>query len=324
MDITNMTSEKLEEFTECKTKLLQRKKLLDKNKIELSKVIDAMEDIYRCVKENARSFYIDGEFTSIYEQYFIKSLLSCEGKLRDIKLIDFTPEFDYQKKVHFTNGMSETEVLKYIVYTERKRLVEEKDSQDLNAIDVTSECLDSTYNIEKHCDNLDIKCERIRINPCFYNNKDIKVSGFHYFAIITLHDKKYLVDCTYPQFFNYDANMANRLGIPLLKGCYVGYYMIVDEKRKTFARQLLEDGYIEWNAENIKYYLDGFAISYRNGLYYENLGRIEYSTNYKIEDYLKFIYTEDNQYNYEKRDFLDYQKYPLKDTSINFNKVYKK
>ena len=277
-----------------------------------------MNDMYFYMKKNASFFYSDGKFSEIYKEYFINNILSCEMKLRNIKIIDYTPSFDYQKDVYLKNGITDEDILKYIVYTERKRLVEEANYKEFIDIDLTSMCLDSSYNIKKHCDELEIECERIRINPCFYDNDNILVNGYHYFDIITLHNKKYLIDCTYPQFFNYDANIINRLGVPLLNGCYVGYYMIVDEKRKKVALSILEDGYIEFNEENSKHYLDGFAISYRNGLYYEDLGRVEYNTSYNYKDYQRFIYTNDSQYDYENRNNLSYQKTSLKNPNIKF------
>lgn len=317
-DYINNYIDKIDEFISYKMKLSKAQKTYNKEEKSYSNMINIMNDMYSYTKNNVSFFYNDGEFLDIYKKYFINSILSCEMKLRNIKIIGYIPNFNYKKNVYLKSGITDENILKYIVYTERKRLVEEACYKELINIDLTGMCLDSSYNVKKHCDELGVRCERVRINPCFYDNDNILVNGYHYFNIATLHNKMYLIDCTYSQFFNYDSNIINRLGVPLLNGCYVGYYMIVDEKRKRVALRILEDGYIEFNEENSKYYLDGFAISYRNGLYYEELGRVEYNTSYNYKDYQRFIYTSDSQYDYENRNSLSYQKIPLKNPNIKF------
>ncbi len=321
---TGFDLKRVNEFIEYKNKLYQRKKRFDEGKIELMQIIDDMEELYSFVKRNVHLFYFNQDFFNIYKKYVIRSIHFCEHRLRDIFIVNFTFHFDEKNGMYYQSGMLCEDVIKYIVYTERQRILKEHNASSLKQIDFTSKCLDSSYYIKKHCDELGIKCERIRINPGFYENDNIRVNGFHYFCILYIKDKQYLVDCTYPQFFHLDANLPNRLGIPLLSGCYVGYYMIVDEERKNFALNLIENGYVEFTYSNIKHYFDAFTISYRNGLYYENLGKVCYTTSYTAEDYLRFIYTEDSQYNYEHGDYLGYQRYPLMDYKIDFDKVYNK
>jgi hypothetical protein len=145
-------------------------------------------------------------------------------------------------------------------------------------------------------------------------------AGYHYFNIVTISDKKYLVDCTYKQFFKTDKASLERLGIPLFCPPYPGTFMLLDEKRKEVAKTILKQGWIEATDENLKCYFDGFTISFRNGLYYENLGKISYDTDYTVEDYIRFIKGSDSQLKHENEECLGFQRKPLEDYTLKFKK----
>ena len=70
---------------------------------------------------------------------------------------------------------------------------------------------------------------------------------------------------------------------------------------------MLKDGFILLNEEVLKNYLDGFAISYRNGLYYEETNNFSFTTSYTPKQYIDFLKGNDNQLNYEKRSHLGFQ-----------------
>ena len=96
--------------------------------------------------------------------------------------------------------------------------------------------------------------------------------------------------------------------------------MLLTEERKKFAERLLRDGYVEATDTNLKMYFDGFALSYRNGLYYEDKGEINYETIYTKDDYINFINGFDSQVNHENIEFLGRQQKILKNSNMNFNK----
>jgi len=89
------------------------------------------------------------------------------------------------------------------------------------------------------------------------------------------------------------------------------------EREKT-ARTILKRGWIELNEETIKHYLDGFALSYRNGLFYENLGVADYHTSYDIKDYHNFLFGDDSQIRREGKEYLGYQMQVLKNRDFKF------
>ena len=70
----------------------------------------------------------------------------------------------------------------------------------------------------------------------------------------------------------------------------------------------------------MKTYLDAFTISFRNGLYYENTLDFSYTTEYSLDDYIRFIHGDDNQINHEDKLYLGYQSKPLKNYKLNFKK----
>lgn len=96
--------------------------------------------------------------------------------------------------------------------------------------------------------------------------------------------------------------------------------MLMTEKGRKIANTLISDGYIELNDEVFKTYLDAFTISFRNGLYYENTLDFSYTTEYSLDDYIRFIHGDDNQINHEDKLYLGYQSKPLKNYKLNFKK----
>ena len=107
------------------------------------------------------------------------------------------------------------------------------------------------------------------------------------------------------------------------EGCKAGVYMLMTEDSKKIANELLSNGYIEINEETLKIYLDPFAISFRNGLYYEQTQDFSYTTDYDADDYMEFLWGNDNQLNYEDQNCLGYQNRTLKNPNMNFNKIFR-
>lgn len=184
--------------------------------------------------------------------------------------------------------------------------------------DYTGYCSEVACEIGSICEKIGIENQTIIINPFFsklsYSPFDEKLedSVRHFASIITIKDKKYLVDPTYRQFFMINQNNINRIGVPYLNSCNPGFFMMKNESYKKIAEHLINFGWIEATAQNLKAYFDGFAISFRNGIYYENMKEFIFKTDYQAEDYFSFLNGEGSQLEKEPVISLGRQMRPLK------------
>lgn len=286
------------------------------------------EELFGMVKEAAPCFYNEVKFSAFYKR-LLDTVIECESLLVG-KGIAFDGSI-----YSFYDGSdldSVDNALDYIATKVRNRLIDEykeylKKNYNTHSVNVTIDQLDlanlcETVSVEvsEECKEIGISCRVVRIDPGFDRNKELYYgSGYHYFNIITYKGMQYLMDLTYSQFFDNDtSNMFARLGTPLLTPCEPGIYMLSDEQRVKTADLLLRRGWIPFDEENIKNYFDGFALSVRNGLYYESNGKVDYYTEYTADDYLKFLGGYDSMFNHEPREFLGRQIKPLKDPHMEF------
>lgn len=103
----------------------------------------------------------------------------------------------------------------------------------------------------------------------------------HSVSIVRIDDKKYLVDCAYRQFF--DFNKTNSIDTQSYNTINLGMFMLKDNKSRQFVTQLLNYGFIEATPENLKAYMDGFEMARRKS--FEETG-------ISAEEYIKML-TED-------------------------------
>lgn len=175
---------------------------------------------------------------------------------------------------------------------------------NINMIDMTNNCVPVALKVKEFCDEFSIECEVVEIYPGF--DQDARIfdgNGFHYFNIITIDNKKYLVDLTYKQFFKKNNNYLEEIGILYLCAPVAGVFMLMDSERSSVASELLRDGFIELKENVLKHYCDGFALSYRNGLYYK-INDNSYLVSYSDEDYISFLFGDDSQFKREGKEFL--------------------
>lgn len=182
-------------------------------------------------------------------------------------------------------------------------------------------CEKSCDNISSLCELGDIKCHKIKMNYGFKNNLQLfEGRGFHCFTILELNENKYLVDTTYKQFFLLKKGLLERIGIPYLGGCYAGAFMLMTENRRKIAEKLIKEGWIQLTEEVFKEYMDGFLLSWRNGIYYEETGDFSYETSYTAKDYWTFLTGNKSILSYEKKITLGFQDRPLKDPTLSFRR----
>lgn len=243
-------------------------------------------------------------------------------------IIDSKPDFDGNDPKYFNRGecktYTEEEFLDLLVWLTRSGLVEHLKNEDeyLDNLDnetLSNQCYFSSKLVESICNGFNVRCKVIKIPPGFTDEIELYGgSGFHYFAMVQLQSGEYIVDCTYRQFFRLDRNLINRMGVFGMSGCDPGIYMTMDENRYDLANKILKRGWVKATPNNFKYYMDGFALAFRNCLYYEKNNETEMKTPYTFYDYKKFLKGEDHQINHEGYDCLGIQEEVLKDKDYCF------
>ncbi len=282
-------------------------------KINSSNYQILLSEIYDYMKIISEYYYDD----LIKEQYkFLRGdLLSIENKVSSAKLTDFNVTID-------SNSNS---FLEKLVYDTRKYLLILHgyfNNEDIfNDLNLANDCKKASSFIKNYCNKNKIKSYVISIYPGYDNNANLyDGNGYHFANIIKFNGRYYLVDLTYSQFFYGVRNNLNRLGVMGTGGCDAGIFMMMTEKGKRIANTIIKDGYIEIDEEIFKKYLDAFTISFRNGLYYENTNDFTYTTNYTMDDYVKFLLGKDSQINYEFSEYLGFQLKPLENMKLSFKR----
>lgn len=292
-----------------------------------AKCVSELENLYVMMKKSSAIYYNGVEMSFLYDS-LKKRVVSCENLLENTSIIDSAPIFSYNneyfRKTKYKDLKNTQERLDYIVWCARRNIVDRfrkfyGEDVFLEDFFLVNECLTVSVYVEILCEKLGIWCKTIKIPPAYTD--DIKLydgDGFHYFNIVKIDGFIYIVDCTYRQFFKLDVNLLERLGVPSMNGCDAGVYMTIGNSRKKTAKDILQNGWVVASPENAKNYLDGFTLSFRNGLYYERNGKVNYDVPYTLNDYKKFFEGKDNQINHESYRCLGVQEEPLEDYKLNF------
>ncbi len=294
---------------------LRQYKTKIKNSSTLEEQLDIMKEVYSFAKLIAPMFFEDFKHLKSDYNLIVEEIMNCEFALPNYYIIENNPQLT-----------SPLNILEYIVYITRDMLVKKvnknaKNPSCLADIDLSNKCAVASRFITKFCHKYHIPNKRVLIETGYIKTSRLSNGmGYHYFNIVTLNNHDYLIDCTYSQFFLIRKNILECLGIPGHHNPYAGLFMVMDSCRKKVAEEILEKGYIKITPDVLKHYLDGFTLSYRNGLYYECTNDFSYTTNYQDTNYQSFLKREDNQLNYENKLHLGLQRYPLNNPNLNFQK----
>lgn len=292
--------------------------------------IEAMQSIntmYKYLKEVADKFY-DKDTGTMYSLYnsLIWKVYDNRNKISSSYYIIPTNKFyKYDKNFHYENNINDLDEIKKLNFIVHETYnIYQKECihfypKNFERLDLTNTCYKIGKIVKELCDNYHVNCQLIKIDSGF-SNKNPLFNGnyFHYFNIIEFSNNQYLVDCSYKQFFLTNKNMVESLGIPNFTTPLAGCYMIMNKERAKVAKEILKSGYILITPDNLKHYLDGFTLSFRNGLYYEENTDATYTTPYTYDQYLEFLYTDASLLDYEEKELLGYQKRPLKNSNFIF------
>lgn len=277
---------------------------------------EKIKQVYSFIKEISPYLYQNGHMKHAYT-HLVNTILDFEYNLLPNEFIIFSEPL-YTKEQKEINLQSDPEQILSSIVNETRRYLIEKFSRrnkenNINKMDFANYCNIASKKVKELCDEKNIKCEKVIIHPG-YSEEEYLYNGncYHFINIVYINEKRYLIDCTYRQFFTLRGNMLERIGIVNLSGCKPGVFMLMTENRKKVADKILKDGWIELTDSVLKDYLDGFSLSFRNGLYYEQTNDFSFTTPYSASDYIRFLSGIDDQVNHEGNEVLGYQKKPLK------------
>lgn len=288
--------------------------ILETNSSEKS--LNRMKDFYQYIKliESAIAFKYDK--SKVIFDKIARFIEYVEDALPNDKLYYQKP-IDLERDICILSCPEPNTILDYLVSKEKKRLFDKismlQTGNSFEDFDLTNYCNKSALSIAIEAEGLGIHSEFKIIEPGYIiNSKLYGHRGCHSFCILHFDDRSFLIDCTYSQFFYKKRCIFEKTGIMNILNCSPAFFMMQDKKRWKVAKELLDRGWIELKGDVLKHYLDGFTMFFRNGLYYENTGDFSFTTQYTVDDYLRFLNYEDNQIAHEDKDFVGYQSRPLK------------
>lgn len=111
-------------------------------------------------------------------------------------------------------------------------------------------------------------------------------------------NKRFLLDCTYRQFFTLPFNVAARY---LSHSPSVGFFVSQDEEQIKFAKELLKNGFVYASSENIEKYLKPFFYACTS---VDNI----YDIDKKFDDanVSEVIENKQEEFDYEENEFIEW------------------
>ena len=295
---------------------------------DYDEVVRELNNFYTFLKVISLDFYKDGKIDKFYNS-IINRVFNIEESLSQDFILESMPIFRYKKERQaLVSAYSNEDILKWVVNESRRRfmeteyrLVRPQNREDVfKRLSMIDRCGNISDLVKLVCLENGIECKTLLIYPGFDEKANL-YNGyrFHYFNIIKIRNEEYIVDLSYRQFFLLQFNTLNRIGVVLLGNSYPGRFMTLRSDRLKVAREILKNGFIELNDITGKCYFDGFALSFRNGHYYEQTKDFSYTTVYTLDDYRRFLNCEDSQIEHEGKTVLKLQTIPIKDPYLDFS-----
>lgn len=243
-----------------------------------SSTIELKEEIKnKLIRKYNLLYFYQAQKNGIKKAYILDSDLE---KLPQLYVVDQRPErFDIDYSLLETINIEEAltieqahELLKWTVNNTRDNLIHlqpQIDGDDYDNNSLMGWCGVSQFSTLYPLQKMGLK---VTIN----NIRELQ-RGSHAFGTVTIpikngseiSYKRYLIDCTYRQFFTIPYNVVSRyLGSSL----EIGFFINQNKDEIEFAKELLKNGFVEANLDNLKNYLKPFFYT---SIPYEDISKVD-------------------------------------------------
>ena len=235
--------------------------------------------------------------------------IALKQKLRNeiINQIENTERFDLDENVlntiNISEGLSEEqaqELLKWTVNNTRDNLNISK-----NKLEISDDVYEN-YSLSGFCGFSQFSSlyplKQMGLEVTVNNVGEIK-GGRHAYGTVIIPikendqvvNKRFLIDCTYRQFFTIPFNSFSRY---INSAPDIGFFIKENRGQTEFAKKLLKDGFIEATSENLEKYLKPFFMrSYQ----FEYLELVE--SEFNEIDLFDTIQNKQEEFDYEESEF---------------------
>lgn len=110
--------------------------------------------------------------------------------------------------------------------------------------------------------------------------------------------KRFLLDCTYRQFFTLPFNVTARY---LSNSPSVGFFVSFEEEQIKFARELLKNGFVEANLENIEKYFKPFFYGSTKA---DNIFNV--NERFSEINFIETIENKQEEFDYDEEEFVEW------------------
>lgn len=245
-------------------------------------------------------YYYQSKLYGIDRAYSLDSLISS---LPDVYIVDEKPErFEINdtllSELDFNNGLTmeeALELLKWTVNNTRDNL-----NKDLENDGNSSEDVYDNYNLLGTCGFSQFSSlyplQQLGLEITINNTNAISGGSHAYGTVLIpiktenkIEKKRFLIDCTYRQFFTIPYNNVSRYFYN--DKPFPGYFISSDQEYIKFSRELLKNGFVEASYSNIEKYLQPF---FANSISFDKAEFIDQEFRKKINifDVLNNIQTE--------------------------------
>ena len=264
---------------------------------------------------------IEKEISRCYNMiFYIKSKIDKEkmyvldddiSRLPDTYVLYQKPELfeldeELLNSINIENGLSieqAQELLKCTVNNTRNNL-----NIDLQTLPRKEDVYDN-YSLSGHCGFSQYSSlyplQKLGLKVTVNNFSKYNIPS-HAFGTVTIPinengnivDKRYLVDCTYRQFFTTDFNVIGRY---MDSTAEPGFFVVQDEEEISFAKELLKNGYIEATQDNLKKYLKPFFATRKKLYELDN-----FDQEFSEIDVIDLIENKQSEFDYSEDEFKDW------------------